>query len=60
MVECSKRRTSPSTTTSRFAVKDVSLRVEASKVISIMWPNGAGKSTLLRALNGNVKATAAK
>jgi iron complex transport system ATP-binding protein len=42
---------------SRIAVKDVSLRVEASKVISIIGPNGAGKSTLLRALNGSVKAT---
>jgi len=43
---------------SRVAVKDVSLRVEPAKVISIIGPNGAGKSTLLRALNGNVKPIA--
>jgi iron complex transport system ATP-binding protein len=42
---------------SRVAVKDVSLRVVPSQVISIIGPNGAGKSTLLRALNGNVKPT---
>ncbi len=42
---------------SRIAVKDVSLRVEPAKVISIIGPNGAGKSTLLRALNGNVRPT---
>ncbi len=42
---------------SRVAVRDVSLRVEPAKVISIIGPNGAGKSTLLRVLNGNVKQT---
>ena len=42
---------------SRLAVKDVSLLVEPSKVISIIGPNGAGKSTLLRTLNGNVGPT---
>jgi len=41
----------------RVAVKDVSLRVVPSQVISIIGPNGAGKSTLLRALNGNVGPT---
>ena len=42
---------------SRVAVRDVSLRIEPAKVISIIGPNGAGKSTLLRALNGTVKPT---
>src|SRR6266853_6932736 len=38
----------------REAVAEVSLRVEAGKMIAIIGPNGAGKSTVLRALNGSV------
>jgi iron complex transport system ATP-binding protein len=42
----------------RTAVREVSLRVEPGKVISILGANGAGKSTFLRALNGSVAPVA--
>jgi ABC-type cobalamin/Fe3+-siderophores transport system ATPase subunit len=44
----------------REAVADVSLRVEAGKMIAIIGPNGAGKSTVLRALNGSVSVNRGK
>lgn len=37
---------------SREILRDVSLEVEAGKVLTIIGPNGAGKSTLLRILLG--------
>lgn len=42
----------------RTAVREVSLRVQPGKVISILGANGAGKSTFLRALNGSVAPVA--
>lgn len=37
------------------AVSDVSLQVEAGKIITLIGANGAGKSTLMRAVAGTVK-----
>jgi iron complex transport system ATP-binding protein len=42
----------------RTAVREVSLRVQPGKMISILGANGAGKSTFLRALNGSVAPVA--
>lgn len=41
-------------------VRDVSLRAEPGKVVSIIGPNGAGKSTLLKVVSGVLHATAGK
>ena len=37
-------------------VRDVELRVDPGRIVSVIGPNGAGKSTLLRALSGLVDA----
>lgn len=37
-------------------VQDVSLTLEAGKIIAILGGNGAGKTTLLKSLNGNLPA----
>ncbi|MFD7402556.1 CocE/NonD family hydrolase [Streptomyces sp. NPDC059866] len=39
----------------RYAVKDVSFRVEKGQVLGLLGPNGAGKTTTLRMLMGLIK-----
>lgn len=41
-----------------FALKNISLQIEASKIVGIIGYSGAGKSTLLRLMNGLEKADA--
>ncbi len=36
----------------RFILEDISIELQAGKLISFMGPNGSGKSTLLRTLSG--------
>lgn len=40
-----------------MALRDVSLKIEAKEIITIVGPNGSGKSTLLRAIIGALKPT---
>lgn len=37
---------------------DVSMRINAGKVVALVGPNGAGKSSLLKALSGEMKCSA--
>ncbi|MEU2980643.1 alpha/beta fold hydrolase [Streptomyces hirsutus] len=39
----------------RYAVRDLSFRVEKSQVLGLLGPNGAGKTTTLRMLMGLIK-----
>jgi ABC-2 type transport system ATP-binding protein len=39
----------------RYAVKDLSFRVEKGRVLGLLGPNGAGKTTTLRMLMGLIK-----
>ncbi|KOV98693.1 ABC transporter ATP-binding protein [Streptomyces sp. NRRL B-1140] len=41
--------------TDRYAVKDLSFRVEQGQVLGLLGPNGAGKTTTLRMLMGLIK-----
>ncbi|MGA5898050.1 CocE/NonD family hydrolase [Streptomyces venetus] len=41
--------------TDRYAVKDLSFRVEKGQVLGLLGPNGAGKTTTLRMLMGLIK-----
>lgn len=42
------------------ALKDLSLRVEAGKIVTLIGANGAGKSTTLRALSGMRRAASGR
>jgi ABC-2 type transport system ATP-binding protein len=42
---------------SRFAVNDVSFRVEPGEIVGFLGPNGAGKTTTLRMLTGYLAPT---
>ncbi|MFJ8631557.1 CocE/NonD family hydrolase [Streptomyces sp. NPDC093568] len=42
----------------RFAVRDLSFRVEKGQVLGLLGPNGAGKTTTLRMLMGLIKPDA--
>ncbi|MEU0455823.1 CocE/NonD family hydrolase [Streptomyces sp. NPDC006129] len=42
----------------RYAVKDLSFRVEKGQVLGLLGPNGAGKTTTLRMLMGLIKPDA--
>ncbi|MEH0423518.1 alpha/beta fold hydrolase [Streptomyces sp. B21-083] len=42
----------------RYAVRDVSFRVEKGQVLGLLGPNGAGKTTTLRMLMGLIKPDA--
>jgi iron complex transport system ATP-binding protein len=42
----------------RAVVRDVSLRLEAGKIIALLGANGAGKTTLLKSLNGGLPLSA--
>lgn len=44
----------------RYAVRDVSFRVERGEVVGFLGPNGAGKSTTLRIIAGFLGATEGK
>ncbi|MFH8412578.1 CocE/NonD family hydrolase [Streptomyces collinus] len=41
--------------TDRYAVKDLSFRVEKGQILGLLGPNGAGKTTTLRMLMGLIK-----
>ncbi len=43
---------------SRWAVRDVSLRVQRGEIFGVLGPNGAGKSTMIRMLCGILDPTA--
>lgn len=42
----------------RYAVKDLSIRVESGQVLGLLGPNGAGKTTTLRMLMGLIRPDA--
>jgi heme exporter protein A len=42
----------------RWAVRDVSLRLESGECVALLGPNGAGKTTLLRLICGLIMPTA--
>jgi ABC-2 type transport system ATP-binding protein len=42
--------------TNRYAVKDLSFRVERGQVLGLLGPNGAGKTTTMRMLMGLIRA----
>ncbi|MFI6852818.1 CocE/NonD family hydrolase [Streptomyces sp. NPDC050416] len=44
----------------RYAVKDLSFRVEKGQVLGLLGPNGAGKTTTLRMLMGLIKPDGGK
>lgn len=44
----------------RYAVRDISFRVERGEVVGFLGPNGAGKSTTLRIVAGFLGATVGK
>ncbi|WP_369211677.1 alpha/beta fold hydrolase [Streptomyces flavofungini] len=44
--------------TDRYAVRDLSFRVERGQVLGLLGPNGAGKTTTLRMLMGLIKPDA--
>ncbi|MCX4667117.1 alpha/beta fold hydrolase [Streptomyces sp. NBC_01381] len=44
--------------TDRYAVRDVSFRVERGQVLGLLGPNGAGKTTTLRMLMGLIRPDA--
>ena len=42
------------------ALRNVSITVKASEIVTVVGANGAGKSTLLRAIAGAVKVSSGK
>ena len=47
----------PNTAFSKYALRDVSLRIEDGEYIGIVGHTGSGKSTLVQHLNGLIKPT---
>src|SRR5207248_2554777 len=41
-----------------LALSDVSMRVEAGELVTVVGPNGAGKTTLINTLAGLIRASA--
>ncbi len=42
------------------ALKDISLKVESSSIVTLIGANGAGKTTILRTISGIIKPVSGK